>query len=113
MTRHRFPTQDPVGKRINFGRPWDKGNPWVVIAGVVADSKQNGLDATVAPEVYLPFADDVKNNVGIVICSAADESLIATLIREQVRAVDRDLSATEIVNQPLPRFSLKIRLCKH
>ena len=63
---------------------------------MVADSKQNGLDATVAPEVYLPFADDVQNNVGIVIRSAADESLLAPLIREQVRAVDRDLAATDI-----------------
>jgi predicted permease len=91
-----FPTEDPVGKRINFGRPQDKGNPWVVIAGVVADSKQNGLDSTVGPEVYLPFPDDVQNNVGIVIRSAADELLLAPLIREQVRAVDRDLAATDI-----------------
>jgi putative ABC transport system permease protein len=96
FARKWFPTQDPVGKRINFGRPWDKGNPWVVIAGVVADSKQGGLDAAVAPEVYLPFADDVQNNVGIVVRSAADETLIATLIREQVHAFDHDLAATDI-----------------
>jgi predicted permease len=94
--RKWFPGQDPIGKRINFGRPWDKGNPWVIIAGVVADAKQNGLNATIAPEVYLPFADDVQSNVGIVVRSAADESLIESLIREQVRALDRDLAATDI-----------------
>jgi putative ABC transport system permease protein len=96
FARKWFPNQDPVGKRINFGRPWDKGNPWVIIAGVVADAKQNGLDSAVAPEVYLPFADDVQNNVGIVVRSAADESLMATLIREQVHALDHDLAATDI-----------------
>ena len=68
----------------------------MIIAGVAADAKQNGLDSNAAPEVYLPFADDGQSNVGIVIRSAADESLMATLIREQVGAVARDLAATDI-----------------
>jgi putative ABC transport system permease protein len=96
FARKWFPAQDPVGKRINFGRPWDKGNPWIVIAGVMADAKQDGLDAKVAPEVYLPFPDDVENSIGIVVRSSADDTAIAPLIREQVRAVDRDLAATDI-----------------
>ncbi len=87
---------DAVGKRIKFGRPTDKGNPWATIAGVVADSKQNAMDKTVAPEVYLPFPDDVSNNIGLVVRSAAGASQISALIRQQVRAVDREATATDV-----------------
>ena len=89
-----------IGKRINFGRPTDSGNPWVAIVGVVADAKQNGMDKPAQPEVYLPFTSDVANSVSVVIRSSADQSQttaqIATLARGTVRAIDRDLAPTDI-----------------
>jgi predicted permease len=51
LARNYFPGEDAIGKRIRFGRPTEK-DPWVVIVGVVADAKQDGMDKPVQPEVY-------------------------------------------------------------
>jgi predicted permease len=84
-----------IGKRINFGRPTDSGNPWVQIVGVVADAKQDGMDKPVQPLVYCPFTSDVENSVNFVIRSSADPSQIARLARDTVRAADKDLAPTD------------------
>jgi predicted permease len=97
FARRWYPQQDAVGKRITFGRPTEKDEPWVTIVGVVTDSRQSGLGIAAAPEVYLPFADDVENTLGVVVRGSADPSQSAGLIRAGVHQVDPALVATEIM----------------
>jgi predicted permease len=96
LARKYFPGEDAIGKRIRFGRPTEK-DPWVVIVGVVADAKQDGMDQPVQPEVYVPFADDTASPVSFVLRSSADPAELAALVRREVRAVDKDLVPTDIV----------------
>ncbi|HET9529866.1 MAG TPA: ABC transporter permease, partial [Blastocatellia bacterium] len=51
MARQYWPGEDPVGKRIKTGRA-DSDSPWLVVAGVVADARQNDIDAPIKPEIY-------------------------------------------------------------
>ena len=44
LAKKYFRGADPIGKRIKFARPVDN-DAWVTIIGVVADEKQDGLDA--------------------------------------------------------------------
>ena len=76
LARRYFRGADAVGKRITFGRPQDK-DPWVTIVGVVADTKQDGLDKPVEPEVYTPLGQAIAEpadlrgaNVGRYRCGA-------------------------------------------
>jgi putative ABC transport system permease protein len=96
LARKYFPGEDAVGKRIRFGRPTEK-DPWVVIVGVVADAKQDGMDQPVQPEVYVPFADDTASPVSFVLRSSAGPVELAALVRREVHAVDNDLVPTDIV----------------
>jgi putative ABC transport system permease protein len=96
LARKYFPGEDAIGKRIRFGRPNEK-DPWVVIVGVVADAKQDGMDQPVQPEVYVPFADDTASPVSFVLRSSADPAELAALVRREVHAVDKDLVPTDIV----------------
>jgi putative ABC transport system permease protein len=96
LARKYFPGEDAIGKRIRFGRPTEK-DPWVVIVGVVADAKQDGMDQPVQPEVYVPFADDTASPVSFVLRSSAEPAELAALVRREVRAVDKDLVPTDIV----------------
>jgi putative ABC transport system permease protein len=96
LARKYFPGEDAVGKRIRFGRPTEK-DPWVVIVGVVADAKQDGMDQPVQPEVYVPFADDTASPVSFVLRSSADPAELAALVRREVHAVDKDLVPTDII----------------
>ena len=40
MARHRWPAEDPAGKRVTF----DQGKTWTTIVGVVGDVKEYGLE---------------------------------------------------------------------
>jgi putative ABC transport system permease protein len=97
FARKWFPGQDATGKRINFGRPTEQGNPWVTIVGVVADAKQDGMDKPAQPEVYLPFVADVENSVTFVIRSSADPEQIARMARDTVRSIDTNLAPTDVI----------------
>jgi putative ABC transport system permease protein len=90
-----FHGQDPVGKRIRFGRPTDK-EPWVTIVGVVADQKQDGLDHTAQPEVYTPFAQETGNPMTFVIRTRNDPEGLVAFARDQVHAIDKDLALTDV-----------------
>jgi putative ABC transport system permease protein len=91
-----FHGENPVGKRIRFGRPTDK-DPWVTIVGVVADQKQDGLDKAVLPEAYAPMAQDTQNPVTFVVRTKGDPRALAAFARDQVHAVDKDLAVTDVV----------------
>ncbi|WP_394833769.1 ABC transporter permease [Pendulispora rubella] len=56
MARSFFPTEDAIGKRLQLYNTAPVGESPVeqTIVGVVADSKQGGLEAPVGSEVYIP-----------------------------------------------------------
>jgi putative ABC transport system permease protein len=90
-----FRGADPIGKRMTFGRPQDQ-NPWVTIVGVVADSKQDGLDKPVEPEVYTPLGQMMQNPLTYVVRTSGDVDSTVAWARRSVRAVDKDLPLTGV-----------------
>ncbi|HEV8037939.1 MAG TPA: ABC transporter permease [Bryobacteraceae bacterium] len=90
-----FHAENPVGKRIRFGRPNDK-DPFVTIVGVVADQKQDGLDAAVLPEAYAPLAQDTQNPLTFVVRTKGDPQALVAFARDQVHAIDKDLAVTDV-----------------
>jgi len=108
LARKYFRGADPIGKRLTFGRPTDKNEPWVTVVGVVADEKQDGLGAAVRPEVYVPFAGNVQNSVTFVVRSAEGPAEAAARARREVHAVDKDLALADIMTlQDLVHGSVK------
>ena len=91
-----FHGENAVGKRIEFGRPQDKNEAWVVIAGVVADEKQDGLDARVQPQAYSPITGSHVGLATFVIRGGADPDLLAASARSEIRAFDKDLAVTDV-----------------
>ena len=90
-----FRGADPIGKRIKFGRPQDKGD-WVTIVGMVADEKQDGMAAPVRPEAYVTLAQQPANKVAFVIRGSGDADSLVTAARRQVQSVDKDLALTDV-----------------
>jgi predicted lysophospholipase L1 biosynthesis ABC-type transport system permease subunit len=95
LARQYFRGQPAVGKRITFGRPTDN-NPWVEIVGVVADEKQDGLDAAPRPEAYTPIAQQMQNPLTFVVRSSLDPETAIATARNEVHAVDRDLALMDV-----------------
>lgn len=79
MARHRWPSADPLGKRIAFG----SGNHWITIVGVVADVREYGLEKVVRDEVYLPLRQGNFAN-SLVVRTSLDPDAVLPMVRAAV-----------------------------
>jgi predicted permease len=95
LAKKYFHGADPVGKRIRFGRPYDK-DPWVSIVGVVANEKQDSLDHAAQPEVYTPLTQEADNPMTFVMRTRQDPDALVGFAREQVHSVDKSLALTDV-----------------
>jgi putative ABC transport system permease protein len=91
-----FRNENPVGRRIKFGRPQDD-SPWVTIVGVVRDARQDALEKGAEPEAYAPITQRVSNPLTFVVRSTMDRESVIASARRQVQAVDKDLALTQVV----------------
>jgi putative ABC transport system permease protein len=71
--------------------------------GVVSDVRNYGVDAEVKPEVYVPFLQSAPGYLSslvsamtVVVRSPNDPSTLASALREQVQALDKDQPVSEI-----------------
>jgi putative ABC transport system permease protein len=93
MLRHRWPSEDPVGKRISF----DRGQHWATIIGVVGDVKEYGLDRPVGGEVYLPLAqNNFANN--LVVRTAGDPMVLSSAVRSALHDLDPQLAVDRVAS---------------
>jgi putative ABC transport system permease protein len=61
------------------------------IVGVVADTKNLGLDAETVPDVYVPYWQWPMQSPALVVRTAANPALIAAAIRSEVKTVNKNL----------------------
>jgi predicted permease len=96
MARHRWPNEDPVGKRITFDR-----KVWITIAGVVGDTREYGLDHPTLDELYVP-ADQAGGATSLVVRTAANPDALLQAVRAAIHGVDPLLAVDQI--NTLARF---------
>ena len=97
LAAQRFwPNEDPIGKVFQFGRaPQPR---WLTVAGVVRNSKQDGLDvATEMPHVYRSIYQTAAKELNIVIRTP----IAATSLESQIRGVVQN------VDPSLPVFNVR------
>lgn len=84
-----WPGQNSIGKRIRY--PGGE-QPWITIAGVIADVKDYGLDQPTRPSVYLPWALNGGNFFAVVVRTTVNPTSLTNAVREDLRHLDPDLS---------------------
>ena len=85
-----FPTRDPLGARIKRGGPASEA-PWMQIVGIVGNVKSDGFDKPDQPHLYFPIFQNPAYAMAIYMKTDVASSTVTQALREQVRAVDRDL----------------------
>jgi predicted permease len=91
MVAHRFfPNEDPIGMRFMFGHPSSDPPKWFTIVGVVSDTRLYGLANPARLEVYLPFRQNPRNSMALVVKSGADPASLTSAVREAVQSIDKD-----------------------
>lgn len=89
--RRFFAGEDPLGRRVKIGGP-DAEAPWFEIVGVVADTRNRGLDQAPAPELFAARAQaGVGNQLFLAVRTAgSDPRALLPAVREVVREMDPD-----------------------
>lgn len=100
LARTFFPTEDPLGKRIQSGLP---GSAWCTIIGIVRDVKHAGLDAKDKPETYYHYLQVppawlsfVEGTMTAVLRTNAEPSTLAAAARAEVHKLDSSLAVFNV-----------------
>lgn len=115
LARRYWPSEDPIGKRINVtytgpGRRSDGRIRWRQIVGVVDNIKQHGLDENPDPAVYLPFYQDetghIYRSMNLFVRGEGGSKNLSGTIRTSLRAIEPNLpvtvqTMTEVLSQSI------------
>ena len=95
LARRIWPGEDAVGKRLKQGYP-EKTGPWREVVGVVNDVKFEGAERPTAMQTYMPYTQESRPSVGVVI--RTDNPLsVAASVEEAIHSIDRDLPISSIL----------------
>jgi hypothetical protein len=108
LSKHYWPNQDPVGRRMRMGTPTGK-TPWMTVVGEVADTKLTSPDADAGEQFYRPVAQlekdsgayasptDINGNGGfIVLRSALPPQQMENALRAAVQSIDPQLPLARV-----------------
>ena len=109
LAKQFWPGKSAVGKRIGY--PWP--SEWMTIVGVVGDVKQDSLTSVRTMAIYRPFAQAPIPSMNIVIRTSSDASIVGSLLRASVRALDAAIPVSDVtamervisVSMARPRFA--------
>ena len=93
LAKTYFRTEDPVGRRFHFvnGRGQVIPNaPWITIVGVVADVKEDGIDAPIRPQIYQSLLQ-ISTLALAVVASGHGAPPPAAVVQQAVQSVDPNL----------------------
>lgn len=88
-----WPSQDPIGKRLERG---DK-EPWRTVVGVVRDQKEFSVDNEPPISVYHPHEQFPIGTMFVVVRSVSDPSQMRPAISKEIQALDPELPAFEFM----------------
>ena len=93
--------ENPIGKRVRFGRTPSTENPWITIVGVASEVKhrtivEDPFSSPDDPEIYLPLSQRVYQNVGLIVRTEKDPALISETLRKEIQAMDQDIPVFDI-----------------
>ncbi|HVO80976.1 MAG TPA: ABC transporter permease, partial [Terriglobales bacterium] len=92
--RKFFPNGDALGQQMRFGARMGYDKLQGEVIGIVGDVHDFGLDIDPPPDAY-PLADQSGiSEMSVMVRTVGDPATLATAVRDQVHAVDKDLPIT-------------------
>ena len=91
LVRRFFPDQDPIGKVIDMPMAGS-----AEIVGIVGDTRHDGLQSEVRPELYVPYRQLSLADMHVVVYSDLEPARAAALVEEELVAMDAELAPTEV-----------------
>jgi putative ABC transport system permease protein len=95
LARAFWPGEDPLGKRLRWGRA-DRGTRLMTVVGVVSSVKHWSLDDNAMYYIYMPAAQSIKTAMYVALRTANDPEAMAAALRERVAALNPELPLFEV-----------------
>jgi predicted permease len=95
MAERYWPGESAVGKRITFSSQPREAD-WLTVVGVVGDVKDFPHSPAAVPAFYWPMAQVMTRQVILAVRTAAEPSSLVEAVRNEVRALDKDLPLADI-----------------
>ena len=91
FARRFFPQQSAVGRRVRYGALENSNLPWLQIVGVVGDARQNGLEAAIQPEFFMPLSISVNPFLAVIVRTVDNPAPHLKQIEDAVHQADADV----------------------
>ena len=95
LAQRIWPGEDPIGKRLKAGYP-ESDEPWREVIGLVNDVKFNGVERETSMQTYLPYSQEPRTGVGLVVRTHGNALAVAASVEEAIHSIDNDLTAYSI-----------------
>jgi putative ABC transport system permease protein len=92
-----FPAGDAIGQKLKFGARGGYEKNEGEIVGIVGDVRDFGLDAPIAPTLYVPLAQAGMDGATIVIRAQGSPAALGQSARKLIQEIDRDA----LVGEPI------------
>jgi len=90
LARERWPSQDPIGRTIEFGN-MDGDLRLLTIVGIVGDVRQYGLDLPPRPTVYVNLFQRPRSGITVTMLSNARTQLVTSAARGIVQDLNPEI----------------------
>jgi putative ABC transport system permease protein len=87
--RKYWPSRDPLGRRVRFGK--DPTKPWTTVVGIIKDIKHDGLDIDGVPHIYVSVYQDPNKQVSVALRTSLPASVLEPQIRHEIQSIDSGL----------------------
>ncbi len=94
--RKYWPTRDPLGRQVRFGK--DPTKPWLAVVGIIKDIKNDGLDIDGVPHIYVSAYQDPSKEVSVVLRTSLPATLLEPQIRHEIQSIDPGLPVFNVVS---------------
>jgi predicted permease len=94
--RKYWPSRDPLGRRVRFGK--DRSKAWLTVVGIVRDIKNDGLDIDGVPHIFVSAYQDPNKQVSVVLRTSLPASLLEPQIRQVIQSIDPSLPVFNVVS---------------
>jgi predicted permease len=98
MAQTEWPGQNPIGKHVSIGgRKNNTNDPdWMKVVGVVAHTKNYGVDLPSRVETYRPFAQSPLGGGSVILRTNGSPSSLANPARDAILSIDANVPLSQV-----------------
>jgi putative ABC transport system permease protein len=94
LAQQYFPSENPLGKKVNVAA--DKSDVWLTVVGVVDDVRYNWIQKYDVPTLYRPYRQNPTHYTTVVLRTGGDPLSVVSAVRSKIAEIDPNLPIYQV-----------------